>query len=194
MTKRVIALLCALLLLAPCALADDGEPAKLFGGTEAVAEDDSWEIFSASVNGFDYSARSVYDLDVYHSVFNKTTTVVCRDASGEVVWSRETVVDAATELSGSTAFMAGVAQDPLVALYNVDEGLWALDGLTGEERWFLSTEDAGLGGGICVAVDENGTMYIGGYDGPDPVAISMDGRVLWRSDCGSDEMSPIIVA
>ena len=30
-----------------------------------------------------------------------------------------------------------------------------------------------------------GTLYIGGYYGPDPVAISADGRVLWQADCSA---------
>ena len=33
---------------------------------------------------------------------------------------------------------------------------------------------------------EDGTIYIGGYYGPDPVAISMSGEVLWKAQAAED--------
>jgi hypothetical protein len=37
-------------------------------------------------------------------------------------------------------------------------------------------------------VDDNGTTYIAGTDGPDPVAISLDGRVMWESEIEDPEV------
>ena len=36
------------------------------------------------------------------------------------------------------------------------------------------------------AVGEDGTVYVGGYYGPDPVAISASGELLWEADSGRD--------
>ena len=45
-----------------------------------------------------------------------------------------------------------------------------------------------MGNAAAVAVDENGTVYLAGTDGPDPVAISLDGRVLWQSSIGNPDV------
>ena len=60
-------------------------------------------------------------------------------------------------------------------------GLTALDLFTGQEKWTLGDDVVSLGGSLSCAVGEDGTAYIGGYYGPDPVAISVDGKLLWQS-------------
>ena len=42
------------------------------------------------------------------------------------------------------------------------------------------------GGSITHAVGADGTIYVGGYYGPEPVAISRAGEVLWQASTGSD--------
>ncbi len=68
----------------------------------------------------------------------------------------------------------------MVLVYNAHEGLTALDVYSGAARWTLP--GANLGAGICWATDGAGNAYIGGYYGPDPVAIDARGNVKWRSD------------
>ena len=109
--------------------------------------------------------------------------VTCEDADGGVRWSYETSTDYTTELTLTDAFIGGWAQDPLVMVYSAQKGLVALDAFSGEVRWSLPAE-TGLGASISHAVRGDGTRYIGGYYGPDPVAIDGRGNVLWKSDSG----------
>lgn len=133
-------------------------------------------IFEAVVNGFRVLAYRGYEND------GELLLVECLDAQNNLVWSRETNVTYATELDCADAFLGGAMENPRLMLYNSNEGLYALDFFTGEEIWFLTKETVNLGGSISHAVAEDGTMYIGGYYGPDPVAISVDGEVLWHGD------------
>ena len=52
--------------------------------------------------------------------------------------------------------------------------------------WELPKKTLDLGGSISYVVDGNGVAYIGGYYGPDPVAIDASGNVLWQADSGKE--------
>ena len=110
----------------------------------------------------------------------------CLNDAGEILWTFQTSVPFATELSSTDAFVGGTEQRPMVLLHNVNEGLYALDFFTGQQLWIFPKETVDLGGSISYAVAEDGTMYIGGYYGPDPVAISVDGELLWQADARHD--------
>ena len=107
--------------------------------------------------------------------------IVCLDARGDKCWQRRWEFPALTGLSGTDAFVAGTAQEPMILTHVAGVGLTALDLYTGQERWTLGSDVVDLGGGLCCTVAEDGTIYIGGYYGPDPVAISADGELLWQS-------------
>ena len=107
--------------------------------------------------------------------------VVCLDAGGGECWERRFESPYATELDCTDAFVGGTAEDPMVLVHVSGVGLSALDLYTGQERWTLGEDVVSLGGSLSHAVGADGTMYIGGYYGPDPVAISADGEVLWQS-------------
>lgn len=109
---------------------------------------------------------------------------VCYGPDGNPVWHYDTLTESTTELDMTAAFPAGTAEQPLYMVYNAEQGLFALDFYTGEELWLLPDYEVSLGGSICSAVDENGTMYVGGYYGPDPVAIDRNGSVLWQAQPG----------
>ena len=79
------------------------------------------------------------------------------------------------------AFMGGSLDDPQVVVHDGNTGLTMLDLLTGQEVWTLSAEQCPLGNAAVVAVGEDGVMYITGTDGPEPVAISPEGVLLWES-------------
>ena len=104
------------------------------------------------------------------------------DASGSEAWAYSAFTSEITELNATEAFVAGSEWDRLVMIYNSHVGLAAIDAETGEIRWTLGNDVVHLGASITYAVDDFGTMYICGYYGPDPVAIGMDGTVLWQSD------------
>lgn len=109
------------------------------------------------------------------------------DADKNPVWGWR-VHSLATELTILEAFIGGTAEKPLVMLNNAGSSLFALDPATGEMLWSLADADVNLGGSISYAIAEDGTMYIGGFYGPDPVAISADGEVLWQASAGSDDI------
>lgn len=107
--------------------------------------------------------------------------VVCLDAGGGECWQRRFESPYYTELNCTDAFVAGTAKKPMLLVHVSGVGLTALNLYTGQEKWTLGEDVVSLGGSLSCAVAEDGTMYIGGYYGPDPVAISMDGKVLWQS-------------
>jgi hypothetical protein len=110
------------------------------------------------------------------------------DAAGNEVWKKETTTDSITELMQTDAFIGGTKDAPLVMIYNACKGLTAVDPATGEVKWEISKKTLDLGGSISHVVDDTkGIAYIGGYYGPDPVAIDADGNVLWQASSGSAE-------
>ncbi len=107
--------------------------------------------------------------------------VSCFDASDGFVWGLYTSVPMTAELDGSNAFAGATAEHPRVLVHNTCLGLVVIDLATGAPVWTLNVEEESLGGSLSCAVAEDGTIYAGGFYGPDPVAISADGEVLWRS-------------
>lgn len=105
----------------------------------------------------------------------------CLDSSGSEVWKRVFQSPYATELNCTDAFVGGTAAEPMVLVHVSGVGLTALDPETGSDLWTLGDDVVSLGGSLSCAVGEDGTAYIGGYYGPDPVAISVDGKLLWQS-------------
>ncbi len=106
----------------------------------------------------------------------------------EPLWGYMSTCYPVGELDGVTAFMGGTAQDPKLLVYNSHVGLTMFDIWTGDTLWLLGTEECNLGSSITHAVRDDGTMYIAGYYGPDPVAISREGNVLWKADTGRDDL------
>lgn len=102
---------------------------------------------------------------------------------GEPLWGHEEQVEVKDENKTLLrAFIGGVADDWQVMLFDGGYGLSMLDLLSGKEKWMVTVAKCKMGDGAVSAVDANGTVYIAGSDGPDPVAISMDGHVLWQSN------------
>ena len=131
-------------------------------------------LLDARVGDFRLRAERSYEDEAEH------LRLTCEDAAGNTVWSREEKTDEIGQVDLLTAFMGGTAQDPLVMVYNAEHGLTALDFFTGETCWEVTGEY--LGAGNSWAVSDDGWTYIGGYYGPDPVAIDPSGNVRWHAD------------
>ncbi|MGN0185489.1 MAG: PQQ-binding-like beta-propeller repeat protein [Aristaeellaceae bacterium] len=116
-----------------------------------------------------------------YSSSSEVMELTCLDAGGSECWRRRFESPYQTELDCTDAFVAGTAVEPMILVHVSGVGLTALDLYTGQERWTLGEDVVSLGGSLSCAVAEDGTMYLGGYYGPDPVAISADGEVLWQS-------------
>ena len=134
-----------------------------------------WCSVNAAAGGYTLIGERSY------SGAEETNRVACFDSQGQMLWQR-VLSGTATELDVTDAFLGGTAAQPLAMLYE-NYCLHALELSTGEELWTLNED---LGASITAAVAEDGTMYIGGYYGPDPVAISANGEVIWRSSSGFD--------
>lgn len=98
----------------------------------------------------------------------------------EGLWTYEVTVQDPTELTMTAAFIGGTAEDPMVMVYSTTKSLQALNLQDGTVRWTFDACD--LGAGTTAAVDADGRIYIGGYYGPDPVCIDVDGNLVWQSD------------
>lgn len=145
-----------------------------------VAPQDNLQLsgcFASSEMAGDYTVVASRD----YAADGEVMYLVCIDGQGETVWTWALRCGFATELNSTEAFLGGTAERPLMLAYNAAEGLYALDFFTGEEQWLVPEDTVNLGGSLSHAVAEDGTMYIGGYYGPDPVAISVDGELLWQS-------------
>ena len=101
---------------------------------------------------------------------------------GTPLWGHLEKVEVLGQYNLLKAFIGGVEDDRQVMLFDGGYGLSMLDLLSGKEKWMVTVAKYPMGNGAAVTVDNNGTVYIAGTDGPDPVAISMDGKVLWQSN------------
>ena len=142
---------------------------------------DDFVILDTVANGVRVIGRQIYQQDCEYLM------AVGLDAAGTELWKKETTTDHITELMQTDVFMAGTADAPLVIMYNACRGLTAVDPATGEVAWEIFKRDLDLGGSISHVVDAKGVCYIGGYYGPDPVAINTKGKVLWQASSGNVE-------
>ena len=101
--------------------------------------------------------------------------------NGSPIWGHEEKAEKTGQYDQLKVFIGGVTDDWQIMVYNGAYGLSLLDLLSGRERWCVTTANCPMGNAAATAVDNNGNIYIAGTDGPDPVAISMDGKVLWKS-------------
>lgn len=107
----------------------------------------------------------------------------------EPIWGYTEAVEQTGQYSNLKAFMAGTEDEPQVYVYDAQYGLISLDLMDGTEMWTLLKNDCSLGDAAVYAVDpESGMLFIAGSDGPDPVAITADGTIRWRSEIDDPEV------
>jgi hypothetical protein len=105
------------------------------------------------------------------------------------IWGYTEQVQYSGEEIPLTALMGGTEDEPQVLVYDAAYGLIMLDLMDGTEVWTLSKDACPLGDLAAYAVGiQTGILYAAGSDGPDPVAISPEGRVLWRSAIDDPEI------
>lgn len=116
-----------------------------------------------------------------------TLTVTVKAADGsENIWGTTFTSPTRTELQCTNAFIGGTADKPQILVHVSGVGLYSLDVYTAEELWTIPSDKMSFGGSLSCAVDANGTAYIGGYYGPDPVAVSAEGEILWQAQPEGD--------
>ena len=115
--------------------------------------------------------------------------VGCYEYETDPVWGYCTSVNYVTELTATEAFLGGTAQNPAVMIQNTDQGLYKVNIWTGEVEWIIPAKELQMSGCISYVVDDStGMIYMCGYYGPDPVAISPDGDIRWRADADNDDI------
>jgi len=142
---------------------------------------DDFVILDEIVGDVRVIGRQIYQQDCEYLM------AVGLDAAGTELWKTETTTDNITELMQTDVFIGGTAKKPLVMMYNACRGLSAINPANGKVKWTIYKRDLNLGGSISHVVDDKGVCYIGGYYGPDPVAINTKGKVLWQASSGSVE-------
>lgn len=110
---------------------------------------------------------------------------------GEPLWGHTETLEVFSDYIMLRVFVGGTEDDPMVMLFDGGYGLSQLDLLSGKERWVLQTGSCDLGDGAVSAVGENGNIFIAGTDGPDLIAVSPDGRVLWTAEDNPDLSRPV---
>jgi len=151
---------------------------------DASSYSDDYIILDTTLKGVRVVARQIFREN------NEYMMVVGMDASGKVIWVQETLTGDITELMQTDCFVGGTSQSPLVLIYNAWTGLMAFDPATGENVWTILKEDLELGASISYVTEPNsGVTCVGGYYGPDPVAINPDGTILWKSTSGDAQAS-----
>ena len=135
-------------------------------------------------DGHHVIARSVIDFNEY----KEELLVVCYDSANHPLWTTFEVNGVLTELSATSAFIAGTAESPFLVTFLSGKGFTAraIDD-KGTLLWInnCATRHTALetvlpGGGLTSAVREDGTIYAIGYYNEAPVAIDMNGNFLWK--------------
>ena len=87
------------------------------------------------------------------------------------------------------AFMGGTDDEPMVYVYDEAYGLLMLDLMDGMEMWSILKDECPFGDAAVVTVrDDTGILYIAGTNGPDPIAVSAEGTILWRAEIDDPEV------
>ena len=102
--------------------------------------------------------------------------------NGSPIWGHEEKCEVFGQYNMLKAFVGGVTDDWQIMIYDGGYGLSMLDLLSGKEKWCVTVGNCEMGNAAAITVDPDGTMYIAGTDGPDPIAISLDGQVLWKAE------------
>ena len=107
----------------------------------------------------------------------------------EPTWGYIESVQTRDDTKKLRAFMGGTEDEPQVYVYDSEYGLMMFDLMDGIEQWLISRDTCFLGDAAVVTSGANtGILYVAGTAGPDPVAISAEGNILWQSDVDDPEL------
>jgi len=152
-----------------------------------LAEQSKWKLDTDPALNVIVDGVRVYGQRAYNDdTDTEAMSITCSTRVDGVLWTRTL---RARQSQGFTTevFIGGTPDDPRVMLYTSSQGLACCDLRTGDVEWRVARSKVDLGESISHAVASDGTLYIGGGFGPDPVAISPAGKVLWRADAHSED-------
>ena len=168
-----------------CSPAPEYEPVETRSESKKMTRE---EIIGSGNIVFEWTEFNVSVLAAYEVITEKegelpweTLRVGCF-IDDEPEWGYIEQVQQSGQFKNLTAFIGGTEDEPQVYVYDAEYGLIMLDLIDGSEQWVLSKDACSLGDCAVVTAGANtGILYVAGSDGPDPVAISAEGNVLWRS-------------
>ena len=163
--------------------APEFEPAETKQSNELMTEEEitgngetilSWREFNVSV------LASYEEIPEDDSTW-ETLRVGCF-IDDEPIWGYTESVKRKDKYITLRAFMGGTEDEPQVCVYDEEYGLFMLDLMDGIELWTIQKGTCPFGDASVYTVGVNtGILYIAGSEGPDPVAVSSEGNILWRS-------------
>ena len=144
---------------------------EIIGTGEVILD---WKEFNVSVLG-------AYEKTGEGNNIWETVRVGCF-IDDDPIWGYTEAVKLTGQNVSLKAFMGGTEDEPQVYVYDEAYGLMMLDLMDGIESWTILKTNCPLGDAAVTAVSpQTGILYVAGTDGPDPVAISAEGNILWRS-------------
>ena len=170
--------------------APEFEPAETRESNELMSSDEivgngeivlKWQEFNVSVLG-------AYELVTENNESWETIRVGCF-IDDDPIWGYTESVKQTGQYICLKTFMGGTEDEPQVYVYDEEYGLTMLDLMDGVDVWTLLKANCSLGDAAVYTIGEHtGILYVAGTDGPDPVAISPEGNVLWRSEINDPEV------
>ena len=140
-------------------------------------------VCEATYGSYHVIARRAYGMD------KEELLAVCYDSSNRPLWTAHEQVNDIMQVDVTSAFIAGTKLFPYLVTFCADgKGFTAraIDG-KGTLLWTNDCANKGTaeesvlpGGGLTVTVDENGTIYAIGFFNDAPVAIDVNGNLLWK--------------
>ena len=171
--------------------APEFEPAETLQNSEIMSRD---EIIGNGSIVFDWKEFNVSVLAAYEEIPDKKEGIWQYIRIGcfideDPIWGYTEAVKQNGQPVTLKAFMGGTEDEPMVYVYDEAYGLSMLELMDGTEVWTVLSNNCPLGDASVYTFGEyTGILYITGSDGPDPVAISSEGNILWRSEIDDPEV------
>ena len=110
----------------------------------------------------------------------ETLTIICDDSAGQRVWEYHSTAARKENGNATFVFTGDPGTESFLVVYNADEGLSLL--FLGDVIWKKTTDELPLSGNVCCSFPSLSVLYVGDSEGTDPIAISLNGEILWKAD------------
>lgn len=162
---------------------DLGKAASILARTNSLKGNQVWKkktdlrFTSPPVKG---NANNVYISSINPINDERSNRLLALDAdSGETMWEFST--------NGGSSSAVTVGPDETVYACCYKTGIFAVDGLTGKEKWNFKEDDRGFG--MTPALDNDGTLYAGSPSGKVYAIDGKTGKKLWDFKTGNEVYS-----
>lgn len=129
------------------------------------------------------AARAELSVSAVHSAGNEIETAefTCLDENGAAKWSVTYSEPAGSDVDFISWYVSK-GTSPVLYVNRCSSALCALDVETGSLLWEIPVTQKIFGASNSMVCGDDGSLYIGGWYGPDPICVSGEGNILWTSD------------